>query len=120
MGHNDLELILKVGVLWLCCSEYVTEEGKYILPHLSKIFNYLVGMFYSNPKIASLINLLKGSCNRAVYTNEKILSFDELVKKDRPQTFFTYFNFHLKSRQIFLILFKSLKFWSKHLYSTVT
>ena len=93
MGHNDLELILKVGVLWLCCSEYVTEEGKYILPHLSKIFNYLVGMFYSNPKIASLINLLKGSCNRAVYTNEKILSFDELVKKDRPQTLIYIFPF---------------------------
>ena len=93
MGHNDLELILKVGVPWLCCSEYVTEEGKYKLAHLSKISNYLVGMFYSNPKTASLINLLKGSCNRAVYTNEKILSFDELVKKDRPQTLIYIFQF---------------------------
>ena len=33
-----------------------------------------------------LWTVLKSSCNRVVYKNYKSLSFDELVKKDRPQT----------------------------------
>ena len=53
----------------------------------------LVGVFYSNPNLQLLINLIKRFCKRVVYTNYNILSFDELIKEDRPQTLIYIFKF---------------------------